>query len=202
LRSGIFPENAPSLALHARHGFREVGVHPHIGFLGGAWRDVVLMERRSPLLADMPLVRVSLTDDAAAIASLLRSAGLRRDGVDGAWRVWVADAEATAGAVIGCAAVHRTGDTFLLRSVAVQDAARRTGIGRRLVAAALTATDLELGGPATVTLLTETAAHWFARIGFRPVERGDLPPAVALSPHSAVCTTSAQAMIRGSQPGR
>ena len=53
LQAGIFPENTASLALHARHGFREVGRRerlgrmPAIGPRAGEWRDVLLLERRS-----------------------------------------------------------------------------------------------------------------------------------------------------------
>jgi phosphinothricin acetyltransferase len=48
IQSGVFPENTASLALHARAGFRVVGVRERIGRRDGRWRDVVLMERRSP----------------------------------------------------------------------------------------------------------------------------------------------------------
>ena len=47
LQAGIFPENEASIALHRRCGFRAVGVRERIGRRGGAWRDVVLLERRS-----------------------------------------------------------------------------------------------------------------------------------------------------------
>jgi phosphinothricin acetyltransferase len=47
LQAGIFPENAASLALHERCGFRVVGRRERIGCRDGRWRDVVLMERRS-----------------------------------------------------------------------------------------------------------------------------------------------------------
>ena len=47
LQAGIFPENAASLALHERFGFRVVGTRERIGRRDGRWRDVVLMERRS-----------------------------------------------------------------------------------------------------------------------------------------------------------
>jgi L-amino acid N-acyltransferase YncA len=47
LQAGVFPENHASLALHRRCGFRVVGVRERIGRLDGAWRDVVLLERRS-----------------------------------------------------------------------------------------------------------------------------------------------------------
>ena len=50
VQAGIFPENAASLALHWRCGFRTVGVRERLGRLDGRWRDVVLVERRSPLV--------------------------------------------------------------------------------------------------------------------------------------------------------
>ncbi|WP_141576950.1 GNAT family N-acetyltransferase [Actinomadura sp. WMMA1423] len=50
VQSGIFPENTASLRLHAKAGFRTVGVRERLGRLHGRWRDVVLIERRSPLV--------------------------------------------------------------------------------------------------------------------------------------------------------
>lgn len=48
IQSGVFPENAASLALHQRAGFRVIGTRVRIGRHRGVWRDVVLLERRSP----------------------------------------------------------------------------------------------------------------------------------------------------------
>ncbi|MFZ3498222.1 N-acetyltransferase family protein [Streptomyces sp. 5.8] len=48
IQSGIFPENTASLALHQRAGFRVIGTRQRIGRHHGVWRDVVLLERRSP----------------------------------------------------------------------------------------------------------------------------------------------------------
>lgn len=48
IQAGIFPENTASLAVHARAGFRVIGVRERIGRHRGVWRDVVLVERRSP----------------------------------------------------------------------------------------------------------------------------------------------------------
>jgi L-amino acid N-acyltransferase YncA len=47
IQAGVFPENLASLKLHVACGFRVVGVRERIGQLDGAWRDVVLLERRS-----------------------------------------------------------------------------------------------------------------------------------------------------------
>ncbi len=47
IQFGIFPENAASLAVHRRRGFREIGTRERIGRHHGVWRDVVMIERRS-----------------------------------------------------------------------------------------------------------------------------------------------------------
>ncbi|WP_329561003.1 GNAT family N-acetyltransferase [Streptomyces uncialis] len=48
VQAGVFPENTTSIALHLRTGFRVVGTRERIGRREGVWRDVVLLERRSP----------------------------------------------------------------------------------------------------------------------------------------------------------
>jgi len=55
LQAGIFPENAASLGLFKKHGFRELGRREKAGKMtygiyAGQWRDVVLMERRSTIV--------------------------------------------------------------------------------------------------------------------------------------------------------
>ncbi|MFB7115993.1 GNAT family N-acetyltransferase [Streptomyces sp. NPDC056291] len=50
IQSGIFPENTASLAVHQRAGFRVIGTRERIGRHHGVWRDVVLVERRSPAI--------------------------------------------------------------------------------------------------------------------------------------------------------
>lgn len=52
IESGVFPENAASMALHQRVGFRAVGVRERLGQHHGVWRDVVLLERRSQSIGD------------------------------------------------------------------------------------------------------------------------------------------------------
>jgi L-amino acid N-acyltransferase YncA len=47
LQASVFAENAASLALHEREGFRVVGRRERIARLGGRWHDTVLLERRS-----------------------------------------------------------------------------------------------------------------------------------------------------------
>jgi phosphinothricin acetyltransferase len=53
IQSGIFPENTASLALHRSCGFRTVGVRERVArhaAQDNRWRDVVLLERRSPVV--------------------------------------------------------------------------------------------------------------------------------------------------------
>ncbi|MCO8270186.1 GNAT family N-acetyltransferase [Actinoplanes sp. TRM 88003] len=53
IQSGVFPENEASLALHRACGFRTVGVRERVGrhaARDNRWRDVVFLERRSPVV--------------------------------------------------------------------------------------------------------------------------------------------------------
>ncbi len=50
VQTGIFPENQASVRLHQACGFRLVGVRERLGQLHGRWRDVLLLERRSPVV--------------------------------------------------------------------------------------------------------------------------------------------------------
>ena len=50
IQSGVFPENTASLALHAGCGFRVIGTREKVGRHHGVWRDVILLERRSPVI--------------------------------------------------------------------------------------------------------------------------------------------------------
>jgi L-amino acid N-acyltransferase YncA len=50
IQSGIFAENTASMRFHASAGFRVIGTRERIAQHHGLWRDVVLIERRSPTL--------------------------------------------------------------------------------------------------------------------------------------------------------
>lgn len=55
IEAGVFPENTASLRLHQRAGFEVVGTRRRLGKMtygpmAGQWRDVLLLERRSPLV--------------------------------------------------------------------------------------------------------------------------------------------------------
>jgi L-amino acid N-acyltransferase YncA len=46
IQTSLFPENAASIALHERAGFRVVGRRERIAELDGVWRDTLLLELR------------------------------------------------------------------------------------------------------------------------------------------------------------
>jgi L-amino acid N-acyltransferase YncA len=50
LQAGIFPENETSISLHQKCGFRMIGRRERLGQMNGWWRDVLLFERRSPVI--------------------------------------------------------------------------------------------------------------------------------------------------------
>jgi L-amino acid N-acyltransferase YncA len=51
VQAHVFPENAAGLALHRKAGFEVVGTRRRMGRHRGRWRDVLLLERRSPAVA-------------------------------------------------------------------------------------------------------------------------------------------------------
>jgi phosphinothricin acetyltransferase len=50
IRAAVFPENVASVRLHEACGFRVVGTHERLAQRDGAWRDVTILERRSPVI--------------------------------------------------------------------------------------------------------------------------------------------------------
>lgn len=51
IQAGIFPENLPSIRIHEQVGFRSVGTQRRLGRMAdGTWRDVLLLEYRSPTI--------------------------------------------------------------------------------------------------------------------------------------------------------
>lgn len=96
------------------------------------------------------------------------------------------------GGVLGVAGIEGFGTAGLLRSVAVAPAARGTGLGFALVAAA--EAHARRAGIRTLYLLTTTVPEFFDRLGYERVGRDEAPPRIAASaefarlcPASAVC---------------
>lgn len=97
--------------------------------------------------------------------------------------------------ICGYCGVEVYGEDALLRSAVIFRHARRQGLGRAMVLQ-LIATSEHLG-VRRIWLLTETAADFFAKLGFVPVEREQAPPAIASTTEFAtVCPAGATFMLR------
>ncbi len=98
------------------------------------------------------------------------------------------------GRIVGTAALELYGQAALLRSVAVAAERRGQGLGEALTRAAL-----ELArqrGVGTVYLLTDTAAAFFPRFGFRPIPRPEVNAAVLGSAEfTTACPATALVMV-------
>lgn len=140
--------------------------------------------------------RPAAAADMAAVAALVEAANLPLDGL----AACVADGTAVvavgrAGDLVGVAATERHGGAVVLRSVAVAPEQRGRGLGQALVDRALA--DARAAGAREAWLLTETAARWFAGLGWAPADRAAAPPAVAASVEFATaCPASAVAFRR------
>ena len=99
------------------------------------------------------------------------------------------------GKVVGVAGFERYDTDILLRSVAVSQPWRSTGIGARLTADRLAHARTQ--GCRAAYLLTDTARSYWERHGFSIIDRQAAPEAVTRSPEwSAACPVSATAMFR------
>ena len=97
--------------------------------------------------------------------------------------------------ICGYCGIEVYGDDALLRSAVIFRHARRRGLGRAMVTQ-LIATSERLG-VRRIWLLTETAAGFFAKLGFIPVDRAQAPPAIAATTEFAsVCPDRAAFMLR------
>jgi amino-acid N-acetyltransferase len=132
----------------------------------------------------------SAAQDMIAIRALLERSGLPVSDLESAQPEFAVIQQD--GQVLAAGALQRFGTAAPLRSVVVAPERRRSGLGRRVVG------ELERRAHATeimrLVLLTETAAGFFARQGFRTIERTSAPQDMqgseefrSLCPSSAIC---------------
>jgi tRNA (guanine37-N1)-methyltransferase len=144
---------------------------------------------------DAVTIRPASPVDLSAVRELLERCGLPLAGLEDQFPHAYAVAVAAGGDVVGVGAVERYGASGLLRSLAVDERLRGTGIAERLLEERLRAA--RQGGLETVYLLTETAPRYFERHGFTRIARADLPPAIQASPEAShACGVTAVAMKR------
>lgn len=138
-------------------------------------------------------IRPATVDDLASIETLLHQCGLPVVGVSDHLQDFVVAMEGST--MCGCGGIEHYRDAALLRSIAVAEHARGSGVGQRIVSQLVAAChSLQVR---SLVLLTTTAENYFTRQGFVRVARDDVPPLVlASSQFQGVCPGSAASMLR------
>jgi len=135
-------------------------------------------------------LRAGTLQDAQAIRSLLEANALPTSDLVNAQPEFIVAFEGPR--LIGCAALQRFDRTALVRSVAVSEDRRGTGLGQALVHGI--EERARSNGVTELVLLTQTARDFFEKRGYQPVERASVHETVqaseefrSLCPQSAVC---------------
>ena len=98
-------------------------------------------------------------------------------------------------ALQGVIGLELCGEDALLRSLAVHAATRARGCGRALVEKA--ERHAREQGVRRLYLMTTTAADFFARLGYKELERNEAPASIrATSEFSALCPASSKLMMK------
>lgn len=142
---------------------------------------------------DAPKLRPAGPSDLGAVARLLEASALPTAGVAEALDGFVV-AE-LGDRLVGVAGLETHGPDGVLRSVAVDPAARGTGLGGRLTARVVEGA--REAGLRRLYLLTTTAEGYFPRHGFRRIDRADVSEAVRGSVEfREACPATAVAMVK------
>lgn len=144
-------------------------------------------------LSRIAQIRPATPEDLPRVERLLTESSLPLAGVRESLDDFVV-AEAD-GDLVGVAGLEICRDDALLRSVAVRPEWRSRGVGRALVARAIS--DAEARGLRALYLLTTSAERYFPSFGFKAISREDVPEAVrATDEFTAACPASAVAMSK------
>jgi len=129
--------------------------------------------------ADLPVIR-----------QLLITNDLPTSGIEDHWKTFIVARDGEA--IVGCGGSEAYKFAALIRSVAVAGSHRGRGIGRRIVRQLVDR--LASRGIREFYLLTTTAQPYFAKRGFKPIDRDEIHPQLLAStelqgacPETAVC---------------
>jgi len=145
-------------------------------------------------LPDGIVLRDAVPADLEAVRALLRDAKLPLDGLESQFGDGWTVAVRREGRIVGTAAVESYGACGLLRSAVVVPPLRGLGLGE-----ALTKNRLDWARTRRlreVWLLTTTAADFFDRFGFVPVDRASAPPGLQASAEFSVACPASAACLR------
>ena len=152
-----------------------------------------LLSLRALSIPAVSKVEAAASRDLGAIRALLEACGLPTSDLVSASPQFVVIRDA--GRIVAAGALERFGPAALLRSIVVASDQRDQGLGRQLTR------ELEhravSSGISQLILLTETAAEFFERQGYRVIERTAAPAAVQRSAEfSHLCPRSATCMVK------
>jgi amino-acid N-acetyltransferase len=129
-------------------------------------------------------------DDIPHIKQILAGNELPIEGVDEHWKTFIVARDGDD--IVGCGGAEAHPVAALIRSIAVADSHRGRGIGRRIVRQLLDR--LASRGIREFYLLTTTAPDYFAKRGFKPIDRDEIHPQLLQSaelrgacPDTATC---------------
>lgn len=149
----------------------------------------------SAVLEDVPptVARSATTEDRRVVKELLEASGLSSNDLENRLDSTLVSFDDRGLLATACVAtVDADGAVGILRSVAVAERVRGRGVGMLVVAAAVRrAREHDVS---RVFLMTETARPFFARLGFRPLTRAELPSDVRNSADLESCSSDAVAM--------
>lgn len=152
----------------------------------------------SALFEDLPpgRFRSAGPDDAGPVRKLLEEVGLRSEGVEDRLEdTVVSGGDPRSGEIDATACVQHEDGFGILRSVAVRKPLQGKNLGLLAVAEAMARA--RAAGIRHVSLFTDTAPGFFERLGFRVVDRREMPEPVRNSVHAAEeCAATATAMVR------
>lgn len=138
-------------------------------------------------------LRGASADDLPAVEDLLTKSSLPVEGItDSIGSFVVAESD---GRVVGVGGVERCGKYGLLRSVAVDPAARGRGVGAAIIERLIG--DSEESGLRALYLLTTTAENYFPSFGFDRTPREAVPNEIQQTAEFRdICPSSATVMLR------
>jgi amino-acid N-acetyltransferase len=140
-------------------------------------------------------IRLARAEDIETIWSLLMASNLPAADVTKTSHITFFVAEEDTRVIAGCIGLQEHDDVGSLRSLAVRPDARDAGIGRALVVAVEEAAALRR--MERLYLLTTTANGFFARYGYRAVERIEAPDAIrGTTQFAELCPASATFMVK------
>jgi amino-acid N-acetyltransferase len=142
-------------------------------------------------------MRPATANDLPAVLELLENDELPTAGVEEHLELFLL--EFANEHLIGCAGLEIHDRAGLLRSVAVAEPHRSSGIGSKLVQMILE--NARTQKLSSLSLLTETAQHYFPRFGFQIAPRATLPTSLnASAEFRGACPDSAIAMTLKLEP--